>query len=72
MAKAFELSTFAAKLRGKRAERDMTQTDLSRISGVSLFSIINYEGAKNTPTLGKAVAIADALGVTLDDLYPMG
>lgn len=72
MAQQFDLSTFAAKLRGKRAERDLTQTDLSRISGVSLFSIINYEGAKNAPTLGNAVALADALGVTLDDLYPMG
>lgn len=71
MANKFDSMLFGSKLRGKRAEMRMSQGDLAEKSGVDINSIARYEIGDTKPGLDKAVALANALGVTLDDLYPI-
>lgn len=71
MAEKFDTMLFGSKLRGKRAEMRMSQGDLADKSGVDVNSIARYEIGDTKPGLDKAVALANALGVTLDDLYPI-
>ena len=59
---------FAAKLRGLRAERRMTQEELAASVGVSADSIKNWESGAHTPTLRTTVRIADVLNCSLDHL----
>ena len=72
MAEKFDCMLFGSKLRGKRAELRMSQDDLATASGVDKNSIARYEIGDTKPGLDKAVMLACALGVTLDELYPMG
>ncbi len=71
MTEKFDSMLFGSKLRGKRAELRMSQDDLAAASGVDKNSIARYEIGDTKPGLDKAVALANALGVTLDDLYPV-
>ena len=59
---------FAKRLREKRDEMGLTQTQLAKSVGVSVQTISSYEktGEKGkTPTLDNAVKIAEVLGVSL-------
>jgi len=49
-------------------EKGMTQADVCKITGISSALISNYATGKASPSLDKAIAIADALNVTLDEL----
>ena len=52
-----------------RREKDLTQTALARLSGVSQNFISDLEGGRRTQALVNAVAaLAGALGVTVDDM----
>lgn len=51
-----------------RQKLGMTQEELSELSGVSRVSIGNYERGDREPTVSIAIAIAEALGVTLEEL----
>ncbi|MGH1678294.1 helix-turn-helix domain-containing protein [Enterococcus avium] len=51
-----------------RQKLGMTQEELSELSGVSRVSIGNYERGDREPTLSIAIAIAEVLGVTLEEL----
>lgn len=63
---------FAANLVEQRKYQvRITQEELAERSGVDKNSIARYEMGGTTPGLDKAVALANALGVTLDDLYPI-
>lgn len=68
---AYDKGIFGANLRTRRAQMNVTRVRLSEMSGVGANSIGAYEHGWTAPTLGNAVALAQALGVTLDDLYPM-
>lgn len=68
----FDINTFAAKLRGKRAEADFTQEELARRSGVSAASIKDYENGRTSPLLDNAYALAAALGCSVNDLCGWG
>ena len=48
--------------------RGISQADLCRMSGVDTGSMSNYLNGKRSPTLSKAIKIADALGISLDDM----
>lgn len=61
-------SPFASKLRGIRAERDMTQEDLAKAIGFSVASVQNWEDGKTMPNLRTTVAIANLFNVPLDTL----
>ena len=51
-----------------RINKNMTQVELSDKTGITQQNISAYEQGKNIPLLDSAAKIADALGVTLDDL----
>ena len=59
---------FAAKLRGLRGERDVTQKDLAEAIESSEQSIVNWESGNGLPSLEKAWRLADYFGVPLDQI----
>lgn len=58
----------AHRLRVLRAERQMSQEELSKASGVAISSIGAYERAEAVPLLETACKLVDALGCTPNDL----
>ena len=59
---------FGKNLKKLRMERGMSQKELAVCAGVSDSAISSYEQRGKLPQLDAAVAIADALGVSLDTL----
>lgn len=59
---------FAACLRMYRAKADITQAALAETIGVDAQSIVNWEKGLYMPSLRTTVKLADALGVTIDQL----
>lgn len=59
---------FGRQLEHLLAERGLKPADLSRMTGLSTGLISNYMNNRSKPTLGNAVLIADAIGVSMDDL----
>lgn len=59
---------FAACLRMYRAKADITQTELAEMVGVDAQSVINWEKGVYMPSLRTTVKLADALGVSIDQL----
>ena len=51
-----------------RKAKGMTQAQLSAVSGVNRVNIAKYEIGKSVPSLKTAERLADALGVTVDEL----
>lgn len=60
--------TIALNLARYRAEKGMTQRQLAEAAGLSWSQISRYESGAVTPRLGSLVRLADALGVTTEDL----
>jgi len=48
--------------------KGLTQASLSKLTGISQSTISDYCNDKKAPSLPNAKAIADVLGVTLDEL----
>ena len=69
---AFSKETFARNMRVLRAGLDMSQAELAKRSGLTADLIWKYENEVSNPGADKAYAIAEALGVTLDDLCGFG
>ena len=57
------------KLKLARLERDMSQADLAQAVGVTRRTIGLIESGNYNPTLKLCVAICQALGKTLNDLF---
>ena len=57
------------KLKLARLERDMSQADLAQAVGVTRQTIGLVESGNYNPTLKLCVAICQALGKTLNDLF---
>ena len=55
------------RIRVARADARMSQEDLAKAAGVSIASIQRYESGESCPLL-QAAAMAEALGVTVNDL----
>jgi transcriptional regulator with XRE-family HTH domain len=51
-----------------RDERGMTQEDLAKASGVSIWTLRRWEQKGHTPLVRVLVRVARALGVSLDEL----
>ena len=68
---AYEDMDFGKRLRRIRRAADITQEQLAAATGIDAGSITRYETGAVTPGLDKAYALAEALGVTLDDLCPV-
>ena len=62
------LDCVANNLRSLLKMRGMNQSDLARAAGVSFDLVSNTINAEHMPQLPGLLAIARALGVTLDDL----
>jgi len=66
----FDTKIFAEHLKKARGQKQLSQAELAKAVGVSAATISSYETSNNTkiPSLDKAIAIADHLGVSLDYL----
>jgi transcriptional regulator with XRE-family HTH domain len=62
----------ASTLKAHRLRLGLTQIQLARMAGVTERTIRLYEQGQRTPRLGTARAIADALGVSVEELFPPG
>ncbi len=60
--------TFAVKLAELRTDRKLTKKQLSDLTGISQSLLGAYENSGVEPGLFNAVCLADALGVSLDEL----
>jgi transcriptional regulator with XRE-family HTH domain len=56
------------RIKQYRTERNMKQSDLAELSGVSRIAIGNYERGIRQPSADTAKHIANALKISLDDL----
>ena len=61
---------FASKLRGKRAEADISQTELADVLGVSATSVFRWEDGITVPSFRTVYDLAEVLGCTPNDLCP--
>jgi len=61
-------SEFGSRLREIRRKKGLTQGQLAEISGISSRMIVHYESHVKMPPLNKVKIIAEALGVSSDDL----
>lgn len=57
--------TFGARLKTARKKARMTQTALARKCGIAKQNISRYEHTDRTPSVSKAKALADALGIPI-------
>ena len=64
----FDKELFAARLRGKRAEADLSQIELATKAGVNKDTVAKYEAAARIPSTETLVKLAEALGCTPDNL----
>ena len=55
-------------LRVIRKQKGLTQEQLSAVSGINRVSIAKYETGASVPSLKTAERLADALGVSVDEL----
>lgn len=65
----FSKEVMASKLRGKRAEADMTQQQAADAVGVSTASIVRYESGETVPAGDVVFRLAELYGCTPNDLY---
>lgn len=52
-----------------RDARGWRQADVAAIMGVSVRNVCNWECGRYCPTLLAALSLADAFGVTIDELF---
>jgi transcriptional regulator with XRE-family HTH domain len=57
-------------IRQRRTELGMSQADLGVAAGVDARQIRRYEAGQSQPVLSVAAAIADALGISINELVP--
>ena len=57
------------RLKVLRAERDWTQADLAERVGISRQAVISIEKYTYTPSLELAFKIAEAFGVSIDQVF---
>jgi len=58
--------TFGERLRQRRKALGVTQRDLAMASGTGLRLIVDLEKGKPTCQIGKALAVAQALGLKIE------
>lgn len=61
---------FSERMRRRLDQKGMTQSDLSRATGLGRDSISAYTNAKSLPTAENAKKIADVLNCLVNDLIP--
>lgn len=66
------MNTFVERLKYAMEQADLKQSALSKLTGISKAAISQYLSGKNTPSLERIKALADATGVTFDFLMGHG
>ena len=66
------MNTFVERLKYAMEQADLKQSALSELTGISKAAISQYLSGKNTPSLERIKALADATGVTFDCLMGHG
>ena len=61
-------NAFCKNMRKVRRAKEMTQEELSRLSGFSRQRIAAYETGVNEPNISQAMKIAQVLNVSMDQL----
>lgn len=64
--KLFDKNLFAIRLKKIRHIKNLSQVDLSKISGIYHGNIAKYERCYSIPSLKNIILLADSLGVTID------
>ncbi len=60
--------TIAKNLKDLREDRGLSQSQLSKNTGIKQQRISYYESAKHTPTIIDCIQLADYYEITLDEL----
>ena len=60
---------FGSRIRSRRKELNMRQNDLALATGVGRRFLIELEAGKPSCQLGRSLAVADALGLKLTDMF---
>lgn len=55
-----------------RKKRNLSQTDLAKMTGLKPSAISHFECGRRTPTLMNVFKIANALRISLDELFNWG
>lgn len=69
--KAHPQVAFGTRIRELRLERELTQDDLATHCGLFRTYMSRIETGNANPTLTMICALADALGVTVAELFPL-
>lgn len=64
---SFDGHEFARSMKVKRAERQWSQQDLAKASGISVGMIARYESEANAPSFENVCKIAEAFHCSTDD-----
>jgi putative transcriptional regulator len=56
-------------LKVHRAMKDLTQAELAELAGITRVSVNAIEGGRMVPSVLLALKLAEALGVTVDELF---
>ena len=62
------MAKVADRIKELRIERDLTQMELAKATGISQNAIAQWENGKRTPNINAIVALAKYFGVTTDYL----
>ena len=60
--------TIGQSIKKARTNKGFTRKDLSEASGICYITLSHWEENKATPTIILLICIADALGISLDEL----
>ena len=66
---AVNLIQLAQRIRSVRADRQLTLEQLAERTGLTKSALSKFENFRVTPSLGALASIAEALGVTMSDLF---
>ncbi len=64
----FDTLQMGRRIRAARIERNMTQTELADVMGVSFQAVSNWERGNSMPDIGKLPELCEWLGVTFEQL----
>jgi transcriptional regulator with XRE-family HTH domain len=64
-----ESKILGANLKRIRIEKSITQVEIAKTLGVDRSFVSNIENGKNNPTLSTIAKLAQALGVSMDELF---
>ncbi len=62
----YDAESFGLALRQRRKEMNYTQREISDLTGFSISFISDLENGKSTAELGKAIYLANVLGLDID------